>query len=182
MVQYLLCLLTCHTLVDSCWCAIRTLVDACRCDRGLKKLRLYRTFYYVHSGSDATRKKCCNLHRFASDSLLFTQRQRRTAHSKESVAIYNRLAMGFCYLHSGSDKQRKKYCNLHRLASEILLFTQRQRQLTDRGGSKAIGLHRQFSFVKVSKKAAWERKLRKYMDAAGRSTTTSRFRRCIGFS
>ena len=30
--------------------------------------------------------------------------------------------------HSGSDATYKKYCNLHRLATEILLFTQRQRR------------------------------------------------------
>ena len=60
--------------------------------------------------------------------------------------------MGLYYLRiSSSDATCKKFCNLHRLASEILLFTQRERQLTDRGGSGAIGLHRHLSFLKLQK-------------------------------
>ena len=68
---------------------------------------------YLHSGSDATCKKCRSLQGLRSEILLFTQRQRRLARGQKSVVIYNRSAMGICYLHSGSDKTDKKCCNLH---------------------------------------------------------------------
>ena len=45
-----------------------------------------------------------------------------------------------------------------------------------RGGSGAIGLHRQLSSLKLQKKAASERD-RECMDATGRSSTTSGFAR-----
>ena len=69
--------------------------------------------HYLHSGSDTTCKKCRNLHGLRCEILLFTQRQRRRPRGKESVVIYNRSAMGICYLHSGSDKPDKKCRNLH---------------------------------------------------------------------
>ena len=46
-------------------------------------------------------------------TLLFTQRERRSARGQNNVIIYNRSAMGICYLHSGRDETCKKCCNLH---------------------------------------------------------------------
>ena len=68
---------------------------------------------YLHSGSDATCKKCRNLHGLRSEILLFTQRQRHLARGQKSIVNHSKSAMGICYLHSGSDKTDKKCCNLH---------------------------------------------------------------------
>ena len=38
---------------------------------------------------------------------------------QKSVVFYSRSAMGICYLHSGSDKQCKKCCNLHRIRDAV---------------------------------------------------------------
>ena len=38
---------------------------------------------------------------------------------QKSVVFYSRSAMGICYLHSGSDKQCKKCCNLHRIRDSV---------------------------------------------------------------
>ena len=46
------------------------------------------------------------------DSIIYTAAATLGPRPK-SVVIYNRSAMGICYLHSGSDKTDKKCCNLH---------------------------------------------------------------------